>query len=163
MNNSRYTKTLPSTKIILRDQTEECPLCKVWSNIPEQSSKLILELGWKLAEWHKLGSDDTPQVRQYNLGSDNTTLGQMIQPYREWTLTVPVVLGFVLIPICTDAESVKCLQSGEILTLHSFDLMCVAPFLKFLNFIIGFHVVKRVQVVNICQVIHLHHSAKIIV
>jgi len=32
--------------VILRDQTEEHPLHQVWSNIPKQSSKLMIELRW---------------------------------------------------------------------------------------------------------------------
>ena len=34
-----------SAVVILRDQTEECPLHWVWSNIPEQSSELMIKLG----------------------------------------------------------------------------------------------------------------------
>jgi len=40
--------TLPSAVVILRDKTEEHPLHQVWSNIPEWSSKLMIELGWNL-------------------------------------------------------------------------------------------------------------------
>jgi len=56
-----------STVVILRDQTEECPLCQVWSNIPKQSSKLMLKL-------------ISNQLNDISSGLVNTTLGWMIQP-----------------------------------------------------------------------------------
>ena len=47
MKDSRYTKgALPNAVVILRDQTVECPLCWVWSNIPKRSSELVIELRW---------------------------------------------------------------------------------------------------------------------
>jgi len=35
-----------SAVVILRDPTEECPLCQVWSNIPKLSSELMIKFIW---------------------------------------------------------------------------------------------------------------------
>jgi len=56
-----WTHKQASTEVILSNQTEECPLHWVWSNIPEWSSELMIELrqnwlndissGWMIQPW----------------------------------------------------------------------------------------------------------------
>jgi len=56
--------------VILRDQTEEFPLCWVWSNIPEHSSKIMIELRWNRLNDKSLGQMIGP-------GSEDMTLKRM--------------------------------------------------------------------------------------
>jgi len=50
-----HRRTLPSTVVILRDQTEECPLCWVWSKHPQVELQTNDRTQMELAKWHKLG------------------------------------------------------------------------------------------------------------
>ena len=68
------------TVVILRDQTEECPLHWVWLNIPEWSSELMLELRWNWPNDISSGRMRQPQVRQYDL-KDNKSWQRLVVLY----------------------------------------------------------------------------------
>jgi len=72
-----WTHKQTSAVVILRDQTEEYPLCWVQSNIPKWSSKLMLELGLNWPNDISSGQPIKPWVSWYNLGLDDTTFKRM--------------------------------------------------------------------------------------